>query len=245
MATVLSILSDALYEIGAYAVGGTISAAHQALGLLRFQHQLEAWQADDLTLFLEERDVFPLPAGSNTFTMGPTGNLITTRPVYIGSMNYIVPGTVPPVEVPMGPMDRQAYEALAIKTLSSSLPQLYFYSQSVPNGTVFVWPTVNQIVQLAIYSPRGVDVPATLTTNVTGPQGYAEAFLYQLALRLCGPMARPIPEALPQMAEAAFARMVRPNVQPTQLGVDAALVPSFGGAFNVLTGTTGGPSSPR
>jgi hypothetical protein len=96
-----------------------------------------------------------------------------------------------------------------------------------------------------LYLPRGIDIPAALTTSVIGPQGYAEAFMYQLALRLCTPMARPIPQGLPDMAAAAYARMRRPNIEPGLLGVDSALVPSFGdsGAFNILTGTTAGPSN--
>jgi len=116
---------------------------------------------------------------------------------------------------------------------------------TMPNATMNIWPVVTQNVQLALYLPRGIDVPASLTSVVTGPQGYAEAFMYQLALRLCNPMARPIPQDLPDMAAAAYARMRRPNEEPPIMPVDAAVVPSFGdsSAFNILTGTTSGPSN--
>lgn len=243
----LDIITDSMVEIGAYSPGETLAANHQALGLLRFQNQLNSWQADMLTLNLQDRDTFALTAGTNTFTIGPGGNLNTARPVFIEGMNYVVPGTSPATEVPMGPMDDDSYMGLSQKSLSSSLPTLYYYNATftptAPWGTMFVWPTVSQNVTLVLYLSRGIDVPATLTTSVGGPQGYAEAFMYQLALRLCGPMARPMPDGLPEMAAASYARMKRPNIEPGLLAVDQALTPTYGSGFNVLTGQTSGASN--
>lgn len=233
-----------MVEIGAYAPGETIAAQHQQLGLLRFQNQLDAWQADMLSLNLQTRLTYTVTSGTSAFTIGSTGNLVTTRPVFIEGVNYINPGTTPATEVPMAPMDSDQYMSISQKGLSSSLPMQYYYNATTPNGTMNLWPVVNQGVTLALYLDQGIDVPATLTTVVAGPQGYAEAFMYQLALRLCGPMARPIPDGLPEMAAAAYARCRRPNVEPGIMGVDQAVLPGFGesGAFNVLTGTTTGSS---
>lgn len=247
MATALAIITDAMVEIGAYAPGETISNVHQQLGLLRFQNQLNSWQADMLALNVQDRQTFSLTSGTSTFTIGPGGDLNTVRPVFIEGMNYQIPGTTPVTEVPMAPMDDDAYMTLSQKGLSSSLPQMYYYNATftvaAPYGTMFVWPTVTQTVVLALYLPQGVAVPATLTTSVGGPQGYAEAFMYQLALRLCGPMARPIPDGLPEMAAASYARMRRPNIEPGLLGIDQALVPTYSSAFNVLTGQTSGSNN--
>ncbi len=243
MATALAIISDAMVEIGAYAPGETIASAHQQLGLLRFQNQLNSWQADALTLNLQTPNAFTLTSGTSEFTIGPTGDLVTTRPTWVQGVNYVIPGTTPDTEVPLGPMDDDAYMLLSQKTLGSSLPTLYHLNATMPNATMFIWPQVTQNVVLAIYLPQGINEPALLTSNVTGPQGYAEAFMYQLALRLCTPMARPIPDGLPEMASAAFARMKRPNIEPGLLSVDQALVPMGGSGFNILTGQTSASSS--
>lgn len=232
-----------MVEIGAYSPGETLASAHQQLGLLRFQNQLNSWQADQLALNLQTPLPFTLTSGTSNFTVGPTGALVTTRPSFINGINYLIPGTTPPTEVPLGPMDDDQYMALSQKTLGSSLPQLYHLNATMPNATIFVWPQVTQSVGLVIYLDQGIDVPAALNTSVTGPQGYAEAFMYQLALRLCGPMARPIPDGLPEMAAAAYARMERPNIEPGLLGVDAALSPMGGSGFNILTGQTSGSSN--
>lgn len=239
MATARSIITDAYEEIGYVSPSDTLSEADASFGLRRFQMLLNAWKAEQCALFLQERNEFVLTSGVNTFTIGDGGDLDTTRPVWIEGVNYIVPGSTGQtgtVEVMMAPLSNDQYMALSIKDLQSGLPQQFYYNATVPLGTMFIWPTVTQDVTLAVYLQLGMDEPATLDTVVVGPPGYSEAFLYQLAIRLCGPTGRPIPPQLPQMAASAFLRMQRPNADPGILGVDAALDPTYGGAFNVLTG---------
>lgn len=246
MATARSIITDAYLEIGAIGFGAALSSSLATLGLSRFQMLVNAWKAEQCALFLQDRNTFLLTAGTNTFTIGDGGDLDTERPVWIEGMNYIVPGSTGQtgtVEVEMAPLSNDQYMALSIKDLQSGLPQQFYYNATVPLGTMFIWPTVTQDVTLAIYLQRGMGEPATLDTAVTGPPGYAEAFLYQLALRLCGPTGRPIPPQLPAMAASAFLRMQRPNADPGILGVDAALDPNLGNAFNVLTGNWTGSSN--
>ncbi len=244
MATVLSIVTDAMVEIGAYAPGETISAVHQQLGLLRFQNQLDSWQAESLSLNLQDRQVFTLTSGTSSFTIGPTGSLVTQRPSFIEGVNYIIPGTSPSTEVPMAPLTNDQYLSISQKGLSSSLPQQFYYNATATNGTMNIWPVVSQNVDLALYLEKGIDIPTTINTAVLGPQGYAEAFMYQLALRLCNPMFKPIPPALPTLAKEAYARMQRPNNDTGMLAVDAALTyGSDAGAFNVLTGNFTGSSN--
>mgnify|MGYP003339064418 FL=1 len=243
MATARDIITDALTEIGVYQPGESISADDYALGLKRLQNQLDAWAADMLTLNVFDRVTYVNPSNNNTITIGPTGTLVATRPVWMQAVNYIVPGSSPPVEVPMGPMDDDSFANLSIKTLQSSLPTQFYLNATMPNATVFIWPTPTQAVTLCFYMPILIDSPATLDAILTGPPGYQEAFMYQLAIRLCNPFGRKVPDTLPTMAREAYSRMKRPNTEPGLLAVDQALVPSYGGAFNVITGNMSGPSS--
>lgn len=246
MATAREFCSLALQEIGVLAAGETADAANMAFAFTRFQQQLNSWQADGNALAVQNRLTYTLPSGENTATIGPVGGDITAqRPVFVRGVNYLIPGSTPPVETPMGPMDDDQYMALSIKTLESQLPTLYFYQSSVDSvlGTFFFWPTVTQNVEIAIYVAVGVGEPATLTSTVQGPPGYAEAFLYDLAYRLCTPFGRPVPPLLPQMRSEAIGRMKRQNVQPGLMGVDQALIGGYAGGYNVLSDTTTGPSN--
>lgn len=240
MATARAIIQDALTEIGAYAAGETMSSADASLGLLRLTNQIDSWKADRLTLAVQTRVTYTIPAGINTVTIGPTGTIVTQRPVWISGINYINPGTNPEVETMLGPMDDDSYRVLTIKQQTSTLPQQFYYNPNDTNGTLFFWPTVTQNVGIALYLPQGVTDPTTLDSILIGPPGYQEAFMYQLALRLMQPFARKATDCpnLSIMAANAFEAMKKPNVQPGLLGIDAALVPAFGAGYNVLSDTS-------
>lgn len=238
MPAVRVIGADALMEIGVLGEGETMSAPQGALVLRRFQNQIDSWQADRLALSFQARTTFTLLSGTSSVTLGPVGATVTMQePLWIDGINFVLPGSVPAMESPIDLITSSDYAALAIKGLSSSLPTQAYYQQDGAGpglGALFFWPTVNQNVTIALYTPQGVDVPATLDTIMTGPPGTQEAFMYQLALRLCTPFGVPVPPLLPKMATDAFATMKRPNVQPGLLSVDATLV-GGGRGYNVYT----------
>lgn len=245
-ATARGICINALVEIGAYDVGEAPDADSIAIALARLQMQLQAWQAERITIGLNNRVTYTLTSGTSSITLGTSGtpDLVTERPIYFTGINYIVPGTSPAVETPMGRMDDDAYMNLSIKQLPNNLPTQWYYNQTVPNGTLIFWPVVQQSVQLALYLYQPyLSGTETLTDDLVGPPGWSEAMLYALALRLLTPF-RVSPTdvpLIPQLAAESFARMVRPNIDPGQLGIDQALVPSSGG-YNIYNDSFAAPS---
>ncbi len=244
MATVRSIGEDALREIGVLGLQDSMGADVAGLVLTRFQNQLNAWQAEALTLFNFSRTVYTLPSGTETRTIGPTGDItVEANPVFINGINYVVPGSNPGVETAMGRMMPDQYQALTIKQLSNSLPTQWFFNAGAVNGTLTFWPVINQDVDIAVYTYFGVGVPAGINDTVEGPPGYPEAFMYQLALRLCTPLYRQPPPLTVKMAAESLARIKRPNINPPLLGVDQAIVPTFGSGYNVLNDSYTSPSN--
>jgi hypothetical protein len=245
MPTTRAILTDALLEIGVGSPGEILSADLMDIALRYFQRQLNAWQADELSLAVSNRVTYTLPSGTASSTIGPTGDIVAQRPVFVNQINYIVPSSIPPVEVPMASMSDQQFQNLTIKSLSSSLPTQYYYQTSITgeNGTITWWPVVTQDIDLALYLQAGVAEPTTLQTVITVPPGYTDAFHYDLAVRLCGPLGIQVPPTLQQMRTQALMTMKRPNVEPGMLGVDQALLGGTGGAYNILSDTTTGSSS--
>ncbi len=227
------------------AIVRNISPADGALGLLRLQNQIDSWQADRLTLSVQTPISITWPTSTSTQTIGPSGaNITAIRPLWINSMNYVIPGSSPAVESYMAMLDPDQYAQLTIKGLQSGLPQQFFYqtSNDTALGTIFIWPQPTQQITLKMYTPEGIGVPATLDSILLGPPGYQEAFMYQLALRLCTPFGKSIPPLLPKMAQEAMATMKRPNVDPGLLGVDPALIPATAGGYNVLSDSASAPS---
>ncbi len=245
MPTVRAIAADALMEIGALGQGETMSAADAALALSRVQSMIDGWAADRLTLSVQSALSIPWPSATSTQTIGPGGDIVAQRPVWINQMNYVIPGSSPAVESYMAPLDEDQYSQLTIKALPSALPQQYFYQTSIDTvlGTLFLWPQPTQNITLMLYAPQAVGVPASLDSILMGPPGYQQAFMYQLALRLCTPFARQVPPLLPGMAAEAYALMKRQNVSPGLLGCDPALVPGGAGGYNILTDNYSAPSA--
>ena len=50
------------------------------------------------------------------------------------TLNYLIPGSSPAVEVPIGQMDEDAYAALSIKALPSALPIQSFYQTNLTDA---------------------------------------------------------------------------------------------------------------
>ncbi len=244
MATVRAICVDALREIGVLGEDEAMTASQGAFALLRFQNQIDAWAADRLTLSTQSRTQITWPSSTSTQTIGPTGADITDqRPVWINTMTYVNPGSSPEVEVVMGPMDQDSYALQTIKALQSGLPQQFFYQTAIDTllGSIFIWPQPTQQMTLYLYAPQAVTVPVSLDTVLLGPSGYQDAFMYQLAKRLCRPFGRPVTPDLLKDAQEAWAVMKRPNVEPGLLGVDAALTIGNQAGYNILSDQQSSP----
>lgn len=243
MAFVEDIIADALIEIGVLQASEVPQPGDAQLALRRFQNQIDAWAADRLTLSVQQRTSFVLLSGTSTVTLGPVGATVTmARPVWINAINYEIPGSSPAVEVPIAIMDEDSYASLSIKFLQSALPTQAFYNTRVQGilGDLFFWPQVTQNVTIDLYTPQAVTVPVSLNTILLGPPGYADAFMYQLAIRLCQPFGVAVTPQLQDMATKAFANMKRANVTPGLLGMDAALsFTSNNGTYNVLSNEGG------
>lgn len=247
MPTIRAIGDDALREIGVLAEDETMTASQGAIALLRIQHQIDAWAADRLTLAIQTRTSFTLTSGTSTVTLGPAGGTVTMpRPVWIDSAAYVIPSSSPATEVPIAIIrDPATYAAISMKAMTSSLPTSCFYQTSLDTvlGALFFWPQVTQNVTIVIYTPTAIGVPTTLDSILTGPPGYQEAFMYQLALRLVTPFGVNVAEQcplLPKMATDALATIKRVNVKPGTLGVDPALVPMSGGGYNIYSDNSSG-----
>ncbi len=227
-------------DIGAISANETLIEPFASRCLRVFQFMLDAWAVDTNTLSFQPRTTITWPASTSTQTVGPAGDVNMVRPVYVSQINYVVPGSSPEVEVIIAPMDRDSYQAESIKGLSSALPLSFFYQTTIDTALadLFLWPQPSQQLTLYLYNLQAVPIPTALTDEILAPAGYQEGLLYQLEERLLHPFSVTNPTILSRvlsLSAMAFERMKRPNTIPGLLGVDAALVPSSGGAYNVLT----------
>lgn len=242
MALVRTIITDALVELGVLRPGASLTPAMSETGLSRVQGMIDSWAANRQTLSRQLRTSFTMPDGDSEIVIGSGQAVDIPTPMWIDTINYVNPGSDPGVEVPIGKMDQDAFAALSIKELSSALPIQSFYQTNLADafGTLFLWPQVSQDVTIVIYTPQAIAVPTSLETNLIGPPGYADAFMYGLAVRLMTPFAVAA-DSVPMLlgsegfAARAWNNMVRPNAQPGVLSIDPALTIGTGAGYNILS----------
>lgn len=238
MATVRTIGTDALQELGVLGEDEALSASQGAFVLRRFQLQLDAWAADRLTLSRQLRTTFTLASGASSVTLGPSpSDVVMVAPMYLNTATYLVPGASPVVECPIAILSDDQYAAVRVKALNTALPQWCYYQVNLGGGVgTLTFPPTTPALTIAIYTPEAIGVPLSLQTDVTGPSGYAEAFLYQLALRCCNAFGVQPSAALVDLAAKAYATLKRANVHPGILGQDLAVTRGHRhGGYHVLT----------
>lgn len=87
--------------------------------------------------------------------------------------------------------------------------------------------------------PGGVPLAQvdSLDSTVSMPDGYEDALIYNLAVRIAPEYGRMIPDAVALVAVESKAGVKRANHKPLYLEVDGALL-SRGGTFDIFTGGT-------
>jgi len=173
----------ALRLIGQLAEGETPSAetASDALGAMN--QMLDSWSAERLAVYNTIDQVFTWPASTVTQTLGPTGDFVGLRPVMLDDATYF---RDPATNVSFGIklINQQQYSGIAVKTVTSTYPQVMWVNMEQPNITMTVYPQPSRALEWHFISVQELSQPATLGTDLVFPPGYLRAFKYNLACEI-------------------------------------------------------------
>lgn len=168
------IIKRGLRLINALGAGETFTPEVSSDGLMTLNAMISSWSVEKLMLYQFETVSYAPAAAS--FTIGATGQLVTTRPVEILSA-YRRSGSLD-TDVRVG--SRVDYERESLKTQSGPVEFIY-YKPTYPNGTVFCWP-VPTGETLFLTLQQALTAFADLTTTVSLPDGYEEALATNFAV---------------------------------------------------------------
>jgi hypothetical protein len=152
------------------------------------------------------------------------------------------------VEIPRALYTDDGWEAIQIKRLSNSLfTGVYYNATASPFGQVQLWPIPdNASNQLVLYVPQVFGSFASLSATYSWPDtpGYQEALIYNLEKRIALTSSFAVPqEVVPGirvLASESLAAIKRQNYKLSDMPMDPALTRSYGGGYNINTGTGGG-----
>jgi len=176
-------INGALRLLGVLAEGETTSAAASQDCLSALNQMIDSWNTEKLMIYNTQDQIFTWPADEITRTLGPTGDFVGNRPVLLDDSTYYRdPGTNVSFGIKM--INQQQYNGIAVKTVTSTYPQVMWINMEHPNISMTIYPKPTRVLEWHFISADELTQPATLATDIYMPPGYLRAFRYNLACEI-------------------------------------------------------------
>jgi len=176
-------INRALRLLGVLAEGETSSASVMQDSLMAMNQMIDSWNTERLSVFSTQDQVFNWPPDLITRTLGPTGDFVGNRPILVDDATYFRDATTN-VSYGIKLINQQQYDGIAVKTVTSTYPQVMFVNMTYPNITMTIYPKPTRVLEWHIVSVDKLSEPATLATILAFPPGYLRAFTYNLAMEI-------------------------------------------------------------
>ena len=176
-------INGALRLLGILAEGETTSAATSQDALTALNQMIDSWNTERLSVFSTQDQVFSWPPNVLSRTLGPTGDFVGNRPVLLEDSSYFKD---PSSGISYGIkfINQQQYNGIAVKTVTSTYPQVIWVNMTYPDVEMYVYPKPTKVLEWHFVSVEELTKPATLATNLHFPPGYLRAFKYNLACEI-------------------------------------------------------------
>jgi len=176
-------INAALRLIGVLAEGEVPSAATAQDALSAFNQMIDSWNTERLSVYNTQDQVFTWPADVITQTLGPSGDFIGNRPVLLDDATYFRDASTN-VSFGIKFINQQQYDGIAVKTVTSTYPQVMWINMEYPNISMTIYPKPTRPLEWHFISVEEMSQPATLNTSLLIPPGYLRAFKYNLAMEI-------------------------------------------------------------
>lgn len=233
MATAGEYINGALRLIGQLAAGESPSAEMSAYGLTAFNQMLDSWSTERLSVFSTQDQSFTWAANTTSRTLGPTGNFVGERPIQVLDSTYFVVGTLSyGIEL----VNEDQYNAIALKSQTSTYPQVMWVNMTMPDVTCYVCPVPTSAIVMHFISVVALAQASTLATSVVVPPGYLKAFRFNLAIEIAAEYGIEPPPTVKRQAALAKRTIKRINDPGDLMGMPYALVSRRRNNFNIWSG---------
>jgi hypothetical protein len=176
-------INGALRLIGMLAEGETPSAATSADSLTALNQMIDSWNTERLSVFSTQDQVFTWPASIRSRTLGPTGDFVGNRPILVDDATYFRDAGTN-VSYGIKIINQQQYDGIAVKTVTSTYPQVLWINMSYPDIEMYVYPVPLRPLEWHFISVEELTQPAVLATTLSFPPGYLRAFRFNLACEI-------------------------------------------------------------
>lgn len=219
--TALTIITDALVDIGVLADEETPTAQQAAGGLRKLNNMIESWNLDNLLRFGSSSYTIPTVANQGVYTIGPSGDLDIDFPIAFQSA-YVRDTTVSAEQVmdyPLYMYNDQEWQSVAFKGMTAawpnwgvwidySYPLMQLHLNPIPTGSQY---------EIVLWS-SGLVGNLTLYQSIILPPGYKRALTANLAIELSGSYGVEVPQTIAMIAHSSLTLIRTQNLQVNELG---------------------------
>jgi hypothetical protein len=202
--------------------------------LMAMNQMIDSWNTERLSVFSTQDQVFNWPPDLITRTLGPTGDFVGNRPILVDDATYFRDATTN-VSYGIKLINQQQYDGIAVKTVTSTYPQVMFVNMTYPNITMTIYPKPTRVLEWHIVSVDKLSEPATLATILAFPPGYLRAFTYNLAMEIAPEFGVEPSEQVKRIAMTSKRNLKRINNPDDVMSMPYAIVATRQ-RFNIYAG---------
>ena len=232
-------INRALRLLGVLAEGETSSASVMQDSLMAMNQMIDSWNTERLSVFSTIDQIVNWPVGAINATLGPSGSLVrlngtAVRPILVDDATYY---RDPQTNVSYGIklINQQQYDGIAVKTVTSTYPQVMFVNMTYPDIDIYIYPKPTRLLEFHFISVEELSQPATLATTLAFPPGYLRAFTYNLAMEIAPEFGVEPSEQVKRIAMTSKRNLKRINNPDDVMAMPYSLVATRQ-RFNVYAG---------
>jgi len=232
-------INRALRLLGVLAEGETSSASVMQDSLMAMNQMIDSWNTERLSVFSTIDQIVNWPVGAINATLGPSGSLVrlngtAVRPILVDDATYF---RDPQTNVSYGIklINQQQYDGIAVKTVTSTYPQVMFVNMTYPDIDIYIYPKPTRLLEFHFISVEELSQPATLATTLAFPPGYLRAFTYNLAMEIAPEFGVEPSEQVKRIAMTSKRNLKRINNPDDVMAMPYSLVATRQ-RFNVFAG---------
>jgi hypothetical protein len=234
MTTANDQINGALRVLGILAEGETPSAATSQDALQALNQMIDSWNTERLSVFSTQDQIVMWTPGLKTQTLGPTGTTVGNRPILVDDASYF---RDPQSNISFGIklINQQQYDGIAVKTVTSTYPQVMWVNMEFPDITMTVYPVPTKLLEFHIVSVQELMSVPSLSTDIYMPPGYLRAFKYNLACEFANEFGIEPPPNVARIAMTSKRNLKRINNPDDIMSIPYSIVATRQ-RFNIFAG---------
>lgn len=224
--TALTLITNALLDIGVLADEETPSASQAAGGLRKLNNMLEAWNIEDLLVYGQTAYTLPTVSNKAVYTVGVGGDLNIPRPNFINAATLRDTAQTPAnqLDYPLYIMSDAEWVDVSFKLQTANWPAYgIYFNYTYPLIQVYLNPVPTSSQYNVILWIEGQLTSFSLNDTVTLSPGYKRALESNLSIEMAGSYGIEVPPSVVKIAQESKARLKIKNYRTNTLKLPSEL----------------------